>query len=138
MRKLLFVSLFSALAGTGTSAAAAATLDSLRWDYRVIAVFTATDTAGQEAADTLTRTTGIADRDIAWFVVTPEAVASNLSTAIDRGSLAALHQADGFEAVLVGKDGGVKARQTEELDLSAFFGAIDRMPMRQQEMQQQQ
>ncbi|MES1929305.1 hypothetical protein SADO_08612 [Salinisphaera dokdonensis CL-ES53] len=135
MRRFLFASLFSAIAGAGT--AGAATLDSLKWDYRVIAVFTPTQTAGQNAADTLNRTTGIENRDIAWFVVTPEAVQSNQSRSIDRASLTALHEADGFEAVLVGKDGGVKSRQTEELDVDAFFGEIDQMPMRQQEMQQQ-
>ena len=134
MHRFLLASVFCALAGTGT--AGAATLDSLQWDYRVIAVFTATASAGQGAADTLERTAGIAERDIAWFVITPDGTQSNLSTSIDRASLTALHEADGFEAVLVGKDGGVKSRQTDELDVDAFFGEIDTMPMRQREMRE--
>lgn len=38
--------------------------------------------------------------------------------------------------VLVGKDGGAKARQTGELDLDRFFALIDTMPMRKREMRQ--
>ncbi len=36
--------------------------------------------------------------------------------------------------ILIGKDGGVKARQTDQLNLLKFFSLIDRMPMRQAEM----
>ena len=136
MRRFLFASLFSAIAGAGT--AGAATLDSLQWDYRVIAVFTPTQTAGQDAADTLDRTTGIEDRDIAWFVVTPERTHSNLDIRMERQPLLDLHEAMGFEAVLIGKDGLVKARQTESLDVSALFERIDQMPMRRNEMRERQ
>lgn len=40
----------------------------------------------------------------------------------------------GFEAVLIGKDGGVKERSTRPLAPAAWFGTIDKMPMRRQEM----
>ena len=135
LRRFVMASLCSTLIGAGS--AAAATLDDLQWDYRVVAVFTPTDTAGREAADELSNTVGIAERDIAWFVLSPDDLHSNLSQPIERASIAGLHEADGFEAVLVGKDGGVKARQSESLDINAFFNEIDSMPMRQQEMQQQ-
>lgn len=135
MRKFLLASLFSTLIGAGS--AGAATLDDLQWDYRVIAVFTPTDTAGEQAAGELSNTVGIAERDIAWFVASPDAVHSNLSQPIERSSITALHDSGGFQTVLVGKDGGVKARQSESLDIKAFFDEIDSMPMRQQEMQQQ-
>lgn len=133
MSRLLFAGLFCCAFTAG-----AADLDVLRANYRVIAVFTPTDSAGIEAAETLTDENGIVNRDIAWFVLSPSQMHSNLDTRVNRKTLARLHRADGFEAVLIGKDGGVKARQTEELDMSAFFDAIDRMPMRQQEIQQQQ
>lgn len=120
---------------TGIGTAGAATLESLRWDYRVIAVFAASDGAGDDAANRLTSTAGMADHDIAWFVVTPEAMQSSLSRSIDRASLTARHRTDGFEAVRVGKDGGVKSRQTDRLDIDTFFDEIDHMPMRQQEIQ---
>ena len=36
--------------------------------------------------------------------------------------------------ILLGKDGGEKARQTKKLDLEKFFALIDTMPMRRSEM----
>ena len=41
-----------------------------------------------------------------------------------------------FEAVLVGKDGGVKNRYREIVDPSAIFPFIDAMPMRMDEMRE--
>ena len=46
LRRFVMASLCSTLIGAGS--AAAATLDDLQWDYRVVAVFTPTDTAGRE------------------------------------------------------------------------------------------
>ena len=43
--------------------------------------------------------------------------------------------ADGsFTLLLIGKDGGEKARQTKSVDLKALFALIDTMPMRRAEM----
>jgi hypothetical protein len=39
------------------------------------------------------------------------------------------------QLVLIGKDGGVKARQSGAFDLAAVFALIDRMPMRRAETQ---
>ena len=41
-----------------------------------------------------------------------------------------------FAAVLVGKDGGVKARYAEAPDLTEVFSLIDGMPMRRSEMRE--
>ena len=38
-------------------------------------------------------------------------------------------------AILIGKDGGQKLRQTGSIDLAEIFALIDTMPMRQREMQ---
>jgi len=37
-------------------------------------------------------------------------------------------------AILIGKDGGQKLRQSKRVDLGSIFALIDTMPMRQQEM----
>ena len=44
--------------------------------------------------------------------------------------------ADGFAALLVGKDGGVKRTSYEPLDADDLFGQIDQMPMRRREMRE--
>jgi hypothetical protein len=41
-----------------------------------------------------------------------------------------------FAVLLIGKDGGVKARWFEPIDLKQIFGNIDAMPMRQQEIRE--
>ena len=40
-----------------------------------------------------------------------------------------------FSLILVGKDGGIKLKSKDRVDLSDVFGLIDSMPMRQREMQ---
>ncbi|WP_240789576.1 DUF4174 domain-containing protein [Pseudooceanicola onchidii] len=42
---------------------------------------------------------------------------------------------DGFTMLLVGKDGGVKLRSDQVIQPEEIFATIDRMPMRQREMQ---
>ncbi|RSK45749.1 DUF4174 domain-containing protein [Hymenobacter perfusus] len=42
--------------------------------------------------------------------------------------------ASGFVVLLIGKDGGVKRRETSPLPPAQLFSTIDAMPMRQQEM----
>ena len=44
----------------------------------------------------------------------------------------------GFHAVLIGKDGGSKLSSSEPVGPDQLFPLIDSMPMRQQEMKQQQ
>lgn len=44
--------------------------------------------------------------------------------------------ADGFEALLVGRDGGVKLRSPEPIGPDELFGRIDEMPMRRREMRE--
>lgn len=135
MRNIAFACLCGTLGLAAAASANAATgLDALRWNHRVIVVFTPTHRGGADARDTLANTGGVDERDIAWFVVAPERIASNSDIEIDGPTLRPLHRTDGFEAVLIGKDGGVKARQTEALDLSALFERIDSMPMRRREM----
>jgi hypothetical protein len=41
-----------------------------------------------------------------------------------------------FTCILVGKDGGVKLRKNERVELKDIFALIDAMPMRQEEMRQ--
>ncbi|HEX8426568.1 DUF4174 domain-containing protein [Hymenobacter sp.] len=41
-----------------------------------------------------------------------------------------------FTTVLIGKDGGVKRRETEPVAPASLYSTIDVMPMRQQEMRQ--
>lgn len=136
MRNLLLASLLAATSLSGCSSDAAA-LPALQGSYRVIAVFAHNAKRASSSVDTLKSSAGgIKDRDVAWFVIGPRDVASNIKDKPSRAQLEKLHDIDAFEVVLLGKDGRIKATQLGGLDLQALFNAIDQMPMRQTERQQ--
>jgi hypothetical protein len=115
-------------------------LEDLRWKHRVILVFARGAKASNAEANLRALAPEIDERDIAWFVLDGPELHSNY-----RGTLGAMLR-ERLEAryftpvpsdtavLLIGKDGGVKARSAD-LDLEATFGLIDQMPMRRREMQ---
>ena len=51
-------------------------------------------------------------------------------------ALRAQFEPQGFEVLLVGKDGGVKLRQGQPVTAETLFAKIDAMPMRRREMEE--
>jgi hypothetical protein len=113
-----------------------------RWVHRLVLVFT--PSRSNEASRTFEAAladaaAGIQDRDlvVGWFTsdggdrlgnddLAPETVRQWRSRlGID---------AEAFVVLLIGKDGGIKARYTEPPALSELFMLIDRMPMRRAEL----
>ncbi len=72
--------------------------------------------------------TGTAERDL----VAVEAVGHDPRAVAIRKALSL--PADGFRAVLVGKDGGAKLSADEPIPPQRLFSTIDAMPMRRDEM----
>lgn len=74
-------------------------------------------------------------RDVIWFVVDNERLATNYPGNVVSGFIAHLHEtfAEEQSVLLIGKDGGVKMR-AKRLAISEIFSGIDAMPMRQREM----
>ena len=109
-----------------------ADLDAYRWQKRPVLVFGPSDADPdyvvqrgrlEAAAD------GLRERDI---VVLSDTVPGTIP-----GSGGAMRRAlgvEGFEIVLVGKDGGVKLRSRMPITVEALFATIDAMPMRRREM----
>lgn len=50
------------------------------------------------------------------------------------GALRRAFAANGFEVLLIGKDGGVRLRQPRPITPEALFAKIDAMPMQRREM----
>jgi hypothetical protein len=114
----------------------------LQWEYRILLLFP----GGTDPKPLLTELqkgeAGILERDIAWFVFRKDGVATNCQKPLAEQFAASIRErtssgSDDLEVVLIGKDGGVKARYTE-LDLPSVFARIDSMPMRQAEMRRRQ
>lgn len=109
-------------------------VSALQWKYRLILVRDSTAAAAQLE----TARDAIDERDIVWFVLTPTGVVSNYSVplAADFGLRLQKKYFEDTETrvILIGKDGGIKAREAS-LDLQGLFALIDTMPMRRREMQ---
>ena len=84
----------------------------------------------------------VEDRDLAVFSVLAQGPSQMNTTAIDRQEADSIRDRFGispnaFNLILIGKDGGIKLKRSEPVDLTEIFELIDSMPMRRNEIQQQ-
>ena len=103
-------------------------LDDLRWIARPLIVFadTEADPSFKEQLEFLTdRIDELAERDVMIIVDTSRDDPSDIRRKL---------RPRGFQITLIGKDGGVKLRKPFPWDVRELSRAIDKMPMRQQEI----
>jgi hypothetical protein len=103
-------------------------LDALRWKNRPVLVFapSAEDPAFMEQTASLRAAReGLIERDV---------VVLSDTEPHDNGSLRRRFAVQGFEVLLIGKDGGVKLRVQRPVAAEVLFSEIDAMPMRRREM----
>lgn len=117
-------------------------LESFRWEKRLVLVFARSDQdpAYQALAQNLENTRDeLLDRDIRVFHLFEQGKSyldrQVLSpTSAQRLQRAFRVQPGQLTLILIGKDGGEKQRQTEDISVNSIFPLIDGMPMRQAEM----
>jgi hypothetical protein len=78
----------------------------------------------------------VEDRDLIVFEVPEKGPARMGTTPLDRQQVDSIRNqfdipSNAFSLILVGKDGGIKLKREDRVDLRAVFGLIDSMPMRQ-------
>jgi hypothetical protein len=110
-------------------------LDELKWKNRVVLYFVDANRFDKAHFGTLEKE--FADRKLIYFIIS-ENVQSNIPFNFSSDYLKKLRK-DYFlgrhpQWVLIGLDGGVKARKESDLDWEEVFGLIDAMPMRQSEI----
>lgn len=83
----------------------------------------------------------VEDRDLVIFEILEQGPSRMNTTPLDRQTANSIR--DHFDVpqrlftlILVGKDGGVKLKRNDQVNLADVFGLVDSMPMRQNEMQQ--
>ncbi|WP_460582718.1 DUF4174 domain-containing protein [Hymenobacter arcticus] len=112
----------------------AATLRASRWQHRLLLIGAPTASAADFQAQKkllASAAKGLADRDFQVLEVPYD----QLSPADRQCWTQQLGQPlSGFVVVLVGKDGGMKRTSNKPLPAADFFGTVDKMPMRRQEM----
>ena len=115
-------------------------MDSLKkytWENRVLVLFGTADDdkLASQIALLKSQASELSERDMVVMQVSDDTVTSVHGDAagIDAKALKAEAGASGnaFQAVLIGKDGGVKLRSSEVVSDVEMFDLIDRMPMRQ-------
>lgn len=127
-----------------TSAEAARLLEELQWRYRPLFIFAPHPEAPpyRELQQAIERLRGaIEEREMALIEVFDNGVRWRQR----RFQPEVAHElrqrfgvaAGEFQLLLVGKDGGVKARKSSGEALAELFALIDTMPMRRQEMRRQ-
>ena len=120
---------------------AAADLAAVQWKNRVLVLFGDADNAqyGEQQGLLEAVRDGLAARDMLVLGVTGQSVATLFGNVSGFDVDAVRNIADGisdepFEAVLIGKDGGIKQRWSTPVSPEALFAIIDAMPMRASEM----
>jgi hypothetical protein len=83
----------------------------------------------------------VEDRDLIVFEMPAKGPARMGTTPLNRQQADSVRHhfdipGDAFSLILVGKDGGIKFRCEDCIDLKAVFDLIDSMPMRRREMHQ--
>ncbi|KUJ80268.1 MULTISPECIES: DUF4174 domain-containing protein [Microbulbifer] len=140
MKSLVFTTLCLLLAQAGNAEdEGMENLSPLQWQNRILLV--RSPKAAPDAEHQLRAAeTAISERHLLWFLITAEGIRTNHAGTVSKQftpNILERYFADqGTNVVLIGKDGGVKAR-ARSLDLEAIFSLIDSMPMRREEMRRQ-
>lgn len=119
-------------------------LQELRWKSRVLLIFAgsmADDEARSMQAQADASIDGLVDRDLVLGWVLNEEASQLGERTLSKDYAERLRArvgscADAFCVVLLGKDGGIKARYQDVPDMEEVFSLIDGMPMRRREMRQ--
>ncbi|WP_343553923.1 DUF4174 domain-containing protein [Pantoea sp.] len=101
-----------------------ANLNQYQWNMRPLVIFAPSKTDANyisQMAMLRNNADQLADRDI---------VVLSDTTPAENGVLRSQLKPEGFAVVLVGKDGGIKLRETTPLSSEVLLSTIDQMPMR--------
>ncbi len=139
MRTIALASLI-ALGTAGSSAATPGGLSQFQWEKRVLILFSSPDDTHYQTQTKMieAQREGLADRDMVIIRVDADGAelvfgaAKSIEASAIRRDLS-LQPDGGFQAILIGKDGGVKLRETRAVSKEVLFGLIDSMPMRARE-----
>jgi hypothetical protein len=119
-------------------------LTQFQWKNRLLFIFAekASDPSFKKLQNQIiAQNAEVDDRNLIVFEVPAQGPARMNTIPLDRKDADSIrnHFAisnDTFSLILVGKDGGIKLKRSDQIDLTEVFELIDSMPMRQREMRQ--
>jgi len=110
-------------------------LSDFRWQQRLL-VINEPSNAEQLSRIFAVNAPAFDERRLLWFMIVGQTLRSNYPGVLDdalRERIQAQLSAKPGESILIGLDGGVKARKSQ-LDLPSLYALIDAMPMRRTEL----
>jgi len=118
-------------------------LTQFQWKNRLLFIFAVDDSHPlfkELQSQIAVQKAEVDDRDLIVFEVPAKGTARMDTIALERKEADSIrHQfaisEDTFSLILVGKDGGIKLKSSDQVGLTEVFELIDSMPMRQREMQ---
>lgn len=126
---------------SGLTAQTGDDLSRYRWQRRLLLVFAPVPQDPRLAAQRLRTAealSGFRDRELTVIEIVERRVLIDGARVrwLDSFAMRSLFEVEdnGFETVLIGKDGGVKLRREGLMPTDVLFDTIDAMPMRRQEM----
>lgn len=114
-------------------------INQLRWENRIILIYSTGKDNDKDIVNIRLFTKyeeKINERDLVWFIIKESEVITNYSNTLSNEFLSNTKNRfpiEGDKALLIGKDGHIKAKGAE-LNLNFIFREVDSMPMRQQEI----
>ena len=112
-------------------------LEQYKWKNRILIIFSHDTEFVEEQKGLLTQVkSGLVDRDMILFGFGEDTPPFSLDPSIELDRLRKSLSIEDNTIVLLGKDGGVKAKWETLVDPQRVFDIIDAMPMRQREMRE--
>ncbi|MEL7123441.1 MAG: DUF4174 domain-containing protein [Bacteroidota bacterium] len=136
MRRILLIFIINLI----SMSVIAQSLDSHRWKNRIVLIFHTTETTetfDQQTEILQSDIDALKERDIVVYSIGSNELLKNFDEKIEGKVLAWKRKwrvNESFAFLLIGKDGGVKMRETAIVSLQKLNSKIDAMPMRQSEM----
>ena len=115
--------------------------DEIRWNHRLLIISGPDEDVSRQVDACRAMRDGMLDRDLIVVDVSHDPgalVVGGREDIPDAPTFRARFDLpeEEFQVVLVGKDGGVKERRSDQFDIEELFAIIDAMPMRMREMRE--
>lgn len=143
MKSIVLIIILALTAATMDAQTVEEGLTSHRWEDRLVLVLTddiSNETYQKQLEELYEEPEGLKDRRLVIYTILPERFRSDQGDNKEWEESSKLYttykRSDAsFEILLIGLDGGVKLRQDKILSNEKLFARIDRMPMRQAELE---
>ena len=119
-------------------------LTQFQWKNRLLLIFAPDDNDSlfkKLQSEIITQEAEVEDRDLVVFEVLERSPSRMNRALLDQSKVESIRRhfsvpQRSFIVILIGKDGGIKLKRNDQIDLETIFELIDSMPMRKDEIRQ--